>query len=139
VASPEVAVAAQGPSAASASPQEVAAPPRPTVVPAQQLAQAGTATPDALAEAKPELPAEVELTIQSTPKVVEVYLGKEKIGSSAKPVRVKRSDEKVKLTFKAAGYTSQEIELPAGANAVIAVSLTRAAKASRPGSPELEF
>jgi serine/threonine protein kinase len=120
-----------------------AAPKEPTVTPANQLELAAAPPPGASAEPSPmlpALPAEVELTIESTPKVVEVYLGKEKIGSSESPIRVKRSDEKVKLTFKAVGYAAQEIDVPAGSNTVVAVTLTKVAPVKKPaGRREVEF
>jgi hypothetical protein len=111
-----------------------------TVAPAGQVEPAATLKPSAPAEPPPAPPAEVELTIESTPKVVDVYLGKDKLGSSESPVRIKRGDEKVRLTFKAAGYAPKEIDVPAGSNAVVDVTLTKVAPVKRPsGKPEVEF
>lgn len=112
----------------------------PTVMPANQVEPLGAPKPSAPALSPAAPPAEVELTIESTPKVVDVYLGKEKVGSSESPVRVKRSDEKVKLTFKAAGYAPQEIDVPAGSNTVVTVTLTKVAPVKKPaGRREVEF
>src|SRR6185312_2890339 len=55
-------------------------------------------TPSATVEA---LPAEVELTVDGTPKVMEVWQGGQKIGTTAGHVKIKRAPGKVKLTFKA--------------------------------------
>jgi hypothetical protein len=99
--------------------------------PPPAVAPSATATAEAA-------PAEVEITVDATPKavVVEVYRDGEKIGSSDKPVRLKREDGKVKLTFKAAGYASQDKEVPASASSTVAVTL------KKPGSgkkSDLEF
>ena len=88
--------------------------------PAPSVAPSATATAQAL-------PAEVELTIDATPRVVDVYRDGAKIGSSDKPLRLARADGKVKLTFKAAGYAPQDLDVPASANAVVAVTLKKAA------------
>ena len=55
------------------------------LLPAVQVATvtpAVTAKPSATVEIKPEAPAEIELTFDATPKVVEVYRGAERIGTS---------------------------------------------------------
>jgi serine/threonine-protein kinase len=88
-------------------------------------------TPSAAAEAAPVAPAEVELTFDATPKVVEVFLDGNKIGTSAAPIRVKRAEGKVKLTFKAAGHTPQDLEVLASANTVVAVRLVKVAAGVR--------
>jgi serine/threonine-protein kinase len=102
----------------------VVAPPIATVVPA----------PSALA-------VEAELTIDSTPKDVEIYLGKDRLGTSAKPLRIKRSDEKVKLTFKAPGYTPQDVEVSPAADAHVTVTLVKAGGGVRKkaGGGDLEY
>jgi eukaryotic-like serine/threonine-protein kinase len=118
---PVQAATAEAPRASAKAPDPV-----PAVTP--------SATPSATAEAPP---AEIELTIDATPKVVvDVYRDGQKIGSSDRPVKVKRADGKVKLTFKAAGYTSQEMELPASASAVVPVTLKKATGGKK---SELEF
>jgi serine/threonine-protein kinase len=81
-------------------------------------------TPSATAEA---LPPEVELTVDSTPKVVEVWQGTTRIGSSSAAVKLKRADGKVKLTFKAAGYAPRDVDVSASANGNVSVSLVPAA------------
>jgi hypothetical protein len=83
-----------------------------------------------------EVPAEVELTIDATPKVVDVYQGTTKVGSSSAPVKLKRAEGKVKLTFKAAGYAPQELEVTASSNAVVDVTLKKVAGTRR---GDLEF
>jgi hypothetical protein len=105
----------------------------PTVTP-------GTQAVPVVTTAAQDAPAEVELTIKSTPAVVEVFLGKEKLGASDKPIRVKRSETKVKLTFKAAGYQQQELDVEAGATGEVPVTLTRApAAVKKTGKSEVEF
>ncbi len=95
-----------------------------------------TVTPVVTAEPA-ALPAEVELTIDATPKVLDVYLGGAKIGTSAAPVKIKRGDARVKLTFKAAGYAPQEMEVPAAASSTVAVKLVRAAAVGK--KSDLEY
>ncbi len=124
---PSVAVAAEK------APPPVTAIPEPTVAPA---APAPTVKPAETDE--PAAPAEVELKFDASPKVVDVYQGAQKIGSSAAPIKVKRSDGKVKLTFKAPGYASKDVEVPASENTVISVSLVKAAPAGGK-KPEVEF
>ncbi len=79
--------------------------------------------------------------LASTPKEVEIYLGKEKLGTSIKPLRLKRSDEKLKLTFKAPGYAPQDIEIAPSADARVAVSLVKISVAAKkkPGGGDLEY
>ena len=96
-----------------------------------------TVTPSASASAAPAAPAEVEIAIASTPKVVDVYLDGVKVGTSATPLKVKRGEEKVKLTLKAAGYVSQEIEAPAQGGSVV-VTLAKIAGPPKKKS-DLEF
>jgi serine/threonine-protein kinase len=79
---------------------------------------------------------EVELTINTEPKVVDVYDGATKIGSSAAPVKLKRRDGKVKLTLKAPGYAPEDVEVAATANAVVAAKLKKVASGRR---GDLEF
>jgi serine/threonine-protein kinase len=84
----------------------------------------------------PVAPAEVEITVDATPTVVMVYRDGVQIGSSDKPLRIPRAEGKVKLTFQAKGYAPQDLEVPASANAVVAVTLK---KASGGKKSELEF
>jgi serine/threonine-protein kinase len=113
--------AAAGEATKPAAAQETAAPP-PSVVP--------SVTPEAP-------PADIELTIDADPKTVDVFQGPTKLGSSASPIKLKRADGKVKLTFKAPGYTPQDIEVPASANTVVAVKLKKVAGQKKSG--DLEF
>jgi serine/threonine-protein kinase len=100
----------------------------PTAKPAEPVP---TVTPSAA------VPAEVELTVDATPAPVDVYLGKTKIGSSAAPLRIKRADGKVKLTFKAAGYAPQDMDVPASSNAAVQVTLKKLGGGK--GRGDLEF
>ena len=89
------------------------------------------------AAAPPALPAEIELTVDATPSPVDVYLGKTKIGTSAAPVKIKRGDGKVKLTFKAQGFAPQDMEVPASGNTAVQVALKKVGGGR--GRGELEF
>ena len=115
---------------ATASAASVAvAPPDPPVV-----------TPSAAtASAAPALPAEVEITIESTPKVVDVYAGGAKIGSSAAPLKLPRGDAPRKLTFKAAGFLAQELEVPVQASGPFTVTLKKAGGGGTRKQGDLEF
>ncbi len=107
------------PATKSAEPAQTIQPP---IQPPPVVAPGNQGAPSASAEA---LPVEVELTVEATPKVVDVYQGATKLGSSAAPVKVKRADGKVKLTFKAPGYAPQDLEVPASSSAVVAVTLKK--------------
>jgi serine/threonine-protein kinase len=97
-----------------------------------------TAPPTVTPSAAPEVaPAEVELRVESTPRLVEVYLGATKLGTSAEPVKLKRGEGKVKLTFKAAGYAAQDVEVSASASGVATVTLVKSAPAGK--KREVEF
>jgi serine/threonine-protein kinase len=99
-----------------------------------------TVSPVASTEVVPAAPAEIELTIDASPRLVDVYRGAEKLGTSAQPIRIGRSEGKVKLTFKAIGFAPLDVEVPAGASATVPVRLEKAAPAvKKPGKPEVEF
>ncbi|MEP7120721.1 MAG: serine/threonine-protein kinase [Byssovorax sp.] len=87
------------------------------------------------------LPAEAEITVDSTPKEVEIYLGKDRLGTSAKPLHLKRSDDRVKLTFKAAGYAPQDLEIAPSADSHVAISLVKLGVGAKkkPGGGDLEY
>ena len=125
---PQVAPSATGPSTPTATPTGVvsvsAKPPEPLPV----------VSPSVTAEV---VPAEIELTIHAVPSTVDVYLGAEKVGTSAAPVKVKRGEGKVRLTFKAPGYAPQDVEVSAAANGVATVTLKKAGPSAKRG--ELEF
>jgi eukaryotic-like serine/threonine-protein kinase len=94
-------------------------------------------------EVSPER-AEVELTVESTPRLVEIYQDKKKLGASTAPVRLKRGDGKVKLTFKASGYAPQDLDVPVSVSTMVVVNLVKLASppaaGTKPrGSSELEF
>ena len=118
----------------------VATSPQPTVLvaPSAPVVVAPQAT---VVPAPSGIPAEAEITVESTPKEVEIYLGKEKLGTSARPLHLKRSDEKVKLTFKAPGYAPQDLEIAPSAGSHVAVSLVKigAGAKKKPGGGDLEY
>jgi serine/threonine-protein kinase len=118
----------------------VVATPQPTVLvaPSATTVVAPVAT---VVPAPVGLPPEVELTIDSTPKEVEIYQGKDRLGTSARPLRLKRGDEKMKLTFKAAGYAPQDLEIAPSADSHVAISLVKigAGAKKKPGGGDLEY
>ncbi|MFO0758226.1 MAG: protein kinase [Byssovorax sp.] len=122
--------------AAPLGPSTVASAPPPKVPEPAISVSPATST-----EVAPAAPAEIELTIDATPKLVEVFRGTEKIGTSAAPIRVPRSDGKVKLTFKSPGFSPLDLEVSAGASAVVPVRLERAGPAVKKptNKPEVEF
>lgn len=119
----------------------VATTPQIAALPPTASAPAGAALAATVIPAPTGLPAEAELTIDSTPREVEIYLGKEKLGTSARPLRLRRSDEKVKLTFKAPGFAPQDIEVSPSAHARVTVSLVKISVAvkKKPGGGDLEY
>ncbi|MBK8257319.1 MAG: serine/threonine protein kinase [Polyangiaceae bacterium] len=90
---------------------------------------APTVTPSKPDEAV-EPDANVEVTVQSTPKEVEVFMGGERLGTSAAPIRLKRG-EKVKLTFKAAGFAPTDMELIPTQSTLLPVKLTKIGAAKK--------
>ncbi len=120
---------APGRETAAVTATQAAAPPSPPPPPAPTVKPADTGEPAAA-------PDVVELTVSGTPKVVDVYQGTTKLGSSDAPIKVKRSEGKVKLTFKAQGYASKDVEVAATADAKVAVSLVKLGTAKR---GDLEF
>jgi hypothetical protein len=121
-----IGVVTQRPHGPAAAPTAVpAALPAASALPAATvLAPVAEVAPSVTAEVVP--PAEVELTIDATPKVVDVYQGAAKIGTSEAPVRVKRAAGNVKLTIKAPGYDPKDVEVPASANGTTTVALKKA-------------
>jgi eukaryotic-like serine/threonine-protein kinase len=120
----------------------VAAPPPIVTATATATATAIVAAPPATVVPAPTgLPAEAEITVDSTPKDVEIYLGKEKLGTSAKPVHLKRGEDKVKLTFKAPGYAPQDMEFAPSADSHLAIALVKLGGGARkkPGGGDLEY
>jgi hypothetical protein len=117
----------------AADPVISAHPPEPTVGAAPAVSSAPAVTP---------APADVEVTVQSTPAGADVYLGNEKLGKAPGPIRMKRSEDKVKLTLKVDGYKPSEVEVTPSANAVISVTLVKIVAGpvkKKPGTGELEF
>jgi serine/threonine-protein kinase len=89
------------------------------------------------------VPTEVEVTIQSTPANAEVWLAGDKLGKAPGPIKLKRGEDKLKLTLKADGHRATDVEVTPTANAVVQVTLQRtqpaAPKPKKPGTGELEF
>jgi len=77
----------------------------------------------------PAEPSEIELSFDASPEEVEVYQGETKLGTSKEPIHIKRSDDKITLTIKAQGYTSEEVEVTPSANAIVKVELKKPAPA----------
>jgi len=102
-------------------PLSVVAPPSVTgAQPVSAVAQVSVATPA-------PLPSDVEIRIQSTPAVVDVLLRGKKIGSSAAPVRISRSESPLTLTVAAAGYQPAAVQVTPSADGVVSVTLNKAA------------
>ncbi len=97
----------------------VATPETTTVATTSEPAETATAS------AEPAVPKVVKLTIQSEPKKVDVYRGKEKIGSAPGPIVVQRGTDPVKLTFKAPGYRSETRDVTPSADGFVSISLSR--------------
>ena len=95
-----------------------------TVIPSVTATVTPTVTPSGVGAAGTPEPAEVEVTIQSTPTVVEVYRGAEKVGTSEAPFKLKRG-EKVKLAFKARGFVTSEVELTPTQSTLMPVKLAK--------------
>jgi eukaryotic-like serine/threonine-protein kinase len=83
--------------------------------------------PSATPSAAPAAAAEVAITIQSVPDKVEVYQGEELLGTAPGPIKLKRGQDKIKLTFKAKGYKPSDMEVAPTADVVLSVSLSKAA------------
>jgi serine/threonine-protein kinase len=69
-------------------------------------------------------PAEVALTVETTPKGASIWRDGKQIGTAPGPINLPRG-EKVKLTFKAPGYAPLEREIPAGTEGTVKVALSR--------------
>ena len=101
-----------------------AAPPASSAPPA---ASTPTVTPSVTPSGVPEVASdatEVELQVDATPVPVEIFRGAEKIGTSAAPLKLKRG-EKVKLTFRAAGYLPTSVEVAPTKSTLLPVTLTK--------------
>ena len=104
---------------------------------------AATASASPTATASAAAPSdEVSLTIQSTPPGVDVFLGDgaEKLGSAPGPIHLKRGDKPLTLTFKAAGYAPERVEVTPSGDVIMPVRLDRSAssggKGPKPGGTE---
>ncbi len=121
-----------------------------SVVTAEAKAQApatSTVTVAPSSDAPPPLPAdkpaEVEITITSEPAVVDVYVDKIKIGTSEKPIKIKRAEGKTKLSFQAKGYVTEDMDVSLASNLGLQIKLKKAAGPAvvkkNGGKGELEF
>ncbi|MBW2456028.1 MAG: serine/threonine protein kinase [Deltaproteobacteria bacterium] len=73
----------------------------------------------------PAAPKLVKLTVQSTPKTVDVYRDDEKLGTAPGPIVIERSDEPVKLTFKAPGHRTETRDVTPTADGFVSIDLPR--------------
>jgi serine/threonine-protein kinase len=89
------------------------------------------------------LPANVTITLQSTPKHVQVYFAGKKLGDSSAPLSLPRTDTPVDLTITAPGHKPKVIKVTPNADAVITVKLkparTKVIKKGTPGEIENPF
>lgn len=126
-----------------AEPQAAAPPaPPPPPPPEETAAPKKPAVEVVPTVAKPALPERIELTVDSKPKVVEVFVGDDKLGDSKAPIEMARGDMPVELVFKAAGYLPKTLEVTPKANSVVSVSLVRIpvrTKATKKKKSEIEF
>jgi hypothetical protein len=88
------------------------------------------------------LPQDVLVTVEATPERAGIWLGDEKLGDAPGPVRIKRSDAKVKLAIKAPGHVPQDVEVTPNENTVVSVKLAKkvapAIPTHTPASREIE-
>ncbi len=69
----------------------------------------------------------IKVEIESTPAKVAIFDGEERLGASPGPIEL-AAGKKTKLTFKAEGYKSSELEVTPVAGEPITVMLTKAPK-----------
>ncbi len=86
-----------------------------------------TAPPPSVApSASPEAaPAEVQITVRGAPDGASIVLDGRPIGVVPGPVPLKKSDEKVKLTLKADGYSAAEIELVPDESRTVSIKMIK--------------
>jgi serine/threonine-protein kinase len=111
--------------ARSSPPPAVAITPPPATASAATTATM-TSAPEPMVA--PASASEVEIKIDATPPVVEVYIGDTRLGTagaSMDPIKLKRGDDAVKLTFKAAGYLAQDVRVTPQKPSNIVVRLTQ--------------
>ena len=110
------------------------------VVASPDSAPLPSAAPSAAAKAPEQ--ADVAFTVKSVPDGVEVWSGDEKLGTAPGPVRLPKGTDKLKLTFKAKGYKSSDLDVTPTADGTLSVTLTRVAAGGpapkRRGGGELE-
>ena len=79
---------------------------------------------------------EVEITLDTDPKSVDVYRGADKIGTSGAPLKLPRSKEPVTLTLKAQGRVTKQIDVSAEKSATVTAKLdSEPAAAGTPAKP----
>jgi serine/threonine-protein kinase len=77
-------------------------------------------------------PGEIEIEIQSAPEKAEVFIGTERLGPAPGPFRRKRGTERIKVTIKAEGYKSQDVEITPDRSVVIPATMTRTSATKPP-------
>ncbi len=117
-----------------------APPPRPS---AERVASVAAPAPPASSAPIAVTPTEeIDVTVQAIPAGSEVFLGATRLGAAPGPFKVRRGDEKVKLTVKAAGHKPLDVEFSPSANVVLPVTLVRLPSGHRvavPGALENPF
>jgi serine/threonine-protein kinase len=116
-----------------------AAPAATTVTPVVSVAPQPSAPPPSVATTGDTPPPDIQLTIDSEPKIVEVWQGPTKLGTTERTVKLPRSSEKVKLTFKAPGYAPQTLDVTPNEDASLKVRLLKPAAPGGGKRPEVEF
>ncbi len=78
----------------------------------------------------PAVATTVDLKIVTSPEHVNVFRGKERLGTTPDPIRLPKSSEKVTLTLKAEGFRALDLEVdPSESSTVTNVKLTKAGPA----------
>ena len=78
-------------------------------------------------------PADVQVTVRSTPDHAAIYFGDVMLGLAPGPVKVKRGEVKVKLTIKANGYATAEVEVEPTENTTVSIKLNKSTTARPAG------
>jgi hypothetical protein len=72
----------------------------------------------------PSAPAAIQLTVEGKPAGAGIWLGKSKLGALPGPVSLPRSDVKVKLSVRAEGYATAELEVEPSHDQTVSVTLS---------------
>jgi len=97
----------------------------PSAEPVPVLSAAAPAPPVASVSAAPALPARIQLSVQSVPKHVVVYLGERKLGIAPGPISLDRGTDKLALVLKADGYRPRTVTFTPSENGVISATLQK--------------